>query len=158
MPTEEKVKYIVRNTTCVVRIGENYRVVYHTTFEIHATTVPTRTTSYSHLRDAFMRALQARMTQAKLNNTLTEEEAIVVGSSMRKLKSIFPNSSLKKHTPFDMLLTGPMPNRPQSLIFRDLGTIENDWVATELVLHYFEGDAPSPAVSPLSFLFALVED
>jgi hypothetical protein len=25
-------------------------------------------------------------------------------------------------------------------------------------LHYFEGDAPSPAVSPLSFLFALVED
>ncbi|KAF8349203.1 chalcone-flavanone isomerase-domain-containing protein [Amanita rubescens] len=128
MPTEEKVKYIVGNTTCVVRI------------------VPTRTTSYSHLRDAFMRALQARMTQAKLNNTLTEEEAIVVGSSMRKLKSIFPNSSLKKHTPFDMLLTGPMPNRPRSLIFRDLGTIENDWVATELVLHYFEGDAPSPAM------------
>lgn len=105
-----------------------------------------------------MRALQARVARAKLNDTLTEEEAIAVGPPMRKLKSIFPNSSLKKHTPFDMLLTGPIPNRPRSLIFRDLGTIDNDWVATELVLHYFEGDAPSPAVSPLSFLFALFED
>jgi hypothetical protein len=158
MPTEEKVKYIVRNTTCLVRIGENHPVVRQTTFEIHATTVPTRTTSYSHLRDAFMRALQARVARAKLNDTLTEEEAIAVGPPMRKLKSIFPNSSLKKHTPFDMLLTGPIPNRPRSLIFRDLGTIDNDWVATELVLHYFDGDAPSPAVSPLSFLFALFED
>ena len=95
-----------------------------------------------------MRALQARMAKAKLNGTLTEQEAIAIGSPMRKLKTLFPNTSLTKHTPFDILLSGPKPDRPRSLIFRDLGSIDNDWVATELVLHYFDGEAPSPAVSP----------
>ncbi|KAK2459688.1 hypothetical protein APHAL10511_008333 [Amanita phalloides] len=128
MSPEEKAKYIIRNTTCAIRI------------------VPTRTTSYSHLRDAFMRALQARIAKAKLEGTLTEEEAINAGSPMRKLKSLFPNASLAKHTPFDILLTGPVPGRPRTLVFRDLGVIESDWVAVELVSHYIEGDAPSPAL------------
>ncbi|KAF8636005.1 hypothetical protein AX15_000166 [Amanita polypyramis BW_CC] len=128
MSPEEKVKHIVNNTTCVVRI------------------VPTRSTSYSHLRDAFMRTLQERMGKAKLAGTLTEDEATAVGSPMRKLKTLFPNASLAKHTPFEILLAAPVPGRPRSLVFRDLGTIENDWVATELLLHYFEGNAPSPAL------------
>ena len=102
-----------------------------------------------------MRALQARMAKAKLNGTLTEQDAIAIGSPMRKLKTLFPNAPLEKHTPYDILLSGPKPNRPRSLIFSDLGAIENDWVATELVLHYFEGDAPSPAVSLLFLSFAV---
>ncbi|KAM6494013.1 Chalcone isomerase, partial [Amanita muscaria] len=132
MPAEEKVKHLVENTACVIRI------------------VPTRSTSFTHLRDAFIRALQSRMAKARMEGTLSEEDAIAAGSPMRTLKSIFPNSSLAKHTPFDIFLTPPTPGRQRCLVFRDMGSIEHDWVATELVLHYFEGDGPSP---PVSFSF-----
>ncbi|KAG6817601.1 hypothetical protein H0H87_006229 [Tephrocybe sp. NHM501043] len=85
-----------------------------------------------------MRALQARIALAKKNGTLSEEEAYAVGSPMRKLKSLFPNSPLEKHTPLDIFLSAPSPERPRTLVFRDLGAIESNWVATEFVLHYFE--------------------
>jgi len=125
---EEKIKYIVRNTACVIRI------------------VPTRSTSYTHLRDAFMRALQARLVKGKQEGTLTEDDAQSAASPMRKLKSLFPNSPLTKHTPLDVFLSPPTLGRPRALVFRDLGAIEHDWVATELVLNYFEGAVPSPAL------------
>ncbi|KAG6820768.1 hypothetical protein H0H93_012032 [Arthromyces matolae] len=126
MTVDEKIEQIVRNCACVIRI------------------VPVRTTSYTHLRDAFMRALQARMALGKKNGTLTEDEAQAVSSPMRKLKSLFPNSPLEKHSPLDIFLSEPSHERPRTLIFRDLGAIESDWVATEFVLHYFEGAGPSP--------------
>ncbi|KAG5636753.1 hypothetical protein H0H81_006972, partial [Sphagnurus paluster] len=91
-----------------------------------------------------MRALQARLALAKKDGTMSEEEAYAVGSPMRKLKSLFPNSPLEKHTPLDIFLSAPSPERPRNLVFRDLGAIESDWVATEFVLHYFEGAGPSP--------------
>lgn len=94
-----------------------------------------------------MRALQARMVLGRENGTLSEEEAQEVGSPMRKLKTLFPNSPLGKHTPLDIFLTPPTPGRPRALVFRDLGAIESDWVAIEFVLHYFEGAGPSPPVS-----------
>jgi len=97
-----------------------------------------------------MRALQARMVLAQQRGTLSDEEAQAAGSPMRKLKTLFPNSPLLKHIPLDIFLTPPIPGRPRALIFRDLGAVENDWVATEFVLHYFEGDGPSPPVSFLS--------
>ncbi|KAF8078289.1 chalcone-flavanone isomerase-domain-containing protein [Lyophyllum atratum] len=131
MSVDEKIEHIVRNTACVIRI------------------VPMRTTSYTHLRDAFMRALQARMALGKTDGTLSEEEAYAIGSPMRKLKSLFPNSPLQKGSPLDIFLSAPSPERPRTLVFRDLGAIESDWVATEFVLHYFEGAGPSPAVSSL---------
>lgn len=114
--------------------------------------VPTRSTSYTHLRDAFMRALQSRMALGKQNGTLTEEVAQEAASPMRKLKSLFPNSTLAKHTPLDIFLAPPVLGKPRALVVRDLGSIENDWVATEFVLHYFEGKGVSPPVSALYFL------
>jgi hypothetical protein len=93
-----------------------------------------------------MRALQLRMGLAKKNNTLSEEEAQEVSSPMRKLKTLFPNTPIEKHTPLDIYLPAPVPGRPRPLIFRDLGAIESDWVANELALHYLEG-ATSPPVS-----------
>lgn len=86
------------------------------------------------------------MALGKKNGTLLEEGAQEIGSPMRKLKSLFPNSPLTKHTPLDIYLSAPAPGRPRALVFRDLGAIENDWVATEFVLHYFEGAGPSPPV------------
>ena len=108
--------------------------------------VPTRSTSYTHLRDAFLRALQSRLSAAIKEGTISEDSVPSVSSSLRKLKGLFPSSSLAKHTPLDIYLSAPTPNRQRILLFRDLGSIEDDWVATEFVLHYFEGSGPSPRV------------
>ncbi|KAF8887976.1 chalcone-flavanone isomerase-domain-containing protein [Gymnopilus junonius] len=136
MPPEEKVVHIIRNTSCVIRI------------------VPTRSTSYTHLRDAFMRALQARLSRSIQDGAITEETAQAAASPLRTLKGLFPNSPLAKHTPLDIFLAAPIAGRPRPLVFRDLGSIENDWVATEFVLNYFGPEAPSPALknSVYSFL------
>lgn len=93
-----------------------------------------------------MRSLQSRLALAKKNGTMTEELEYAISSPMRKLRSIFPNSPLGKHTPFDIYLAAPVAGRPRALVFRDMGSIEDDWVATEFVLHYFEGEGPSPPV------------
>jgi hypothetical protein len=95
-----------------------------------------------------MRSLQQRLALGRKRGTLSEEEEQAVQTPLRKLKSIFPGTPLSKHTPLDILLTAPSsdPAQPRSLIFRDMGAVDNDWVATEFVLAYFEGDGPSPPV------------
>ena len=93
-----------------------------------------------------MRSLQARQHLAVQGGSLSPEEQLVVQSPINKLKSIFPNTPLNKHTPVDILLTPPFPTQPRTLIFRDLGVIQNDWVAQEFMLAYFAGEGNSPAV------------
>lgn len=122
---DEKIEYIVRNTACVLRI------------------IPTRSTSYGHLRDGFMRALQARLMLSKQRGSLPQDEETAIQSPLRKFKSMFPNTPLAKHVPLDILLTAPS-SQPRSLIVRDLGSVQSDWLATEFVLAYFEGNGLSP--------------
>lgn len=126
--SEEKIDHIVRNTTCVIRI------------------VPTRNTSYTHLRDGFVRALTARVQLEKSRGVLTPETEFAIQSPLRKLKTLFPNAALTKGTPLDVLITAPTGDnkQPRRLVFRDLGSIESDWVAEQFVLAYFEGDGISP--------------
>ena len=95
-----------------------------------------------------MRSLQTRLVLGRKRGTLSEEQEQAVQSPLRKLKSIFPATPLSKHTPLDIFLTAPSsdPERPRALIIRDMGSVEDDWVATEFVLAYFEGNGPSPAV------------
>ncbi|TFK57501.1 hypothetical protein OE88DRAFT_1651254 [Heliocybe sulcata] len=123
---EEKIEHIVQNTACVLRI------------------IPTRSTSYGHLRDGFMRALQGRMRLLQQQGSLTPAEEASAQPPLRQLKSIFPNTPLAKHSPLDVLLTAPEPAKPRTLVFRDLGVVQNDWVAKHFVLAYFAGDGLSP--------------
>ncbi|KAI6113912.1 chalcone-flavanone isomerase-domain-containing protein [Pisolithus croceorrhizus] len=127
---EEKIDHIVRNTTCVIRI------------------VPTRNTSYTHLRDGFMRALTARVQLEKSRGLLTPETEFAIQSPLRKLKTLFPNVALTKGTPLDVLVTAPTGDnkQPRRLVFRDLGSVESNWVAEQFVLAYFEGDGISPSL------------
>ncbi|KAA1468530.1 hypothetical protein DENSPDRAFT_472012 [Dentipellis sp. KUC8613] len=125
---DEKIEHIVRNTSCVLRI------------------IPTRATSFTHLRDAFIRSLQGRHKLARERGTLTPEEQMAVQSPISRLKTIFPNSPLAKHSPVDLLLTAPDTKQPRSLIVRDLGVVQDDWVGRELMLAYFEGNGNSPAL------------
>jgi hypothetical protein len=91
------------------------------------------------------------LSAAVKEGALLEEAATEVSSSLRKLKGLFPNSSLSKHTPLDIYLSAPLKDRQRALVFRDLGSVEDDWVATEFALHYFEGSGPSPPVSNVDF-------
>ncbi|KAH8835429.1 chalcone isomerase [Flagelloscypha sp. PMI_526] len=110
MSPEEKIQHIIDNTSCVLRI------------------VPTRPTSYSHLRDAFVRALQGRMLQGPIS----------------QLKSMFPNTNLNKHVPLDVFLTPPAQGKSRAIVIRDMGAVQNDWVSTQLFRYYFDGAGPSP--------------
>jgi hypothetical protein len=105
-----------------------------------------------------MRSLQARLLLGRQRGTLTVEEEQTVQSPLRKLKSIFPSTPLNKHTPLDILLTAPPsdPTQSRALIIRDMGSVENDWVATEFMLAYFEGNGPSPAVSLSDSIISLL--
>lgn len=62
---------------------------------------------------------------------LSPQEAEEVQSPLRKLKSVFPNSPLAKGAPLDILLSAPSkkPDEKRTLIIRDLGAVESDWVA-----------------------------
>ncbi|EKM60830.1 uncharacterized protein PHACADRAFT_155945 [Phanerochaete carnosa HHB-10118-sp] len=129
---EEKIEHIIRNSVCVLRIAVRVRLV------------PTRSTSFSHLRDGFMRALQARLVLAKQRNSITADEELAVQSPLRKFKSMFPGTPLPKGQALDILLAPPEFSQQRSLIVRDLGSVQSDWLAHEFFLAYFEGDGLSP--------------
>jgi len=130
---EEKIEHIVKNSACVLRI------------------IPTRSTSFSHLRDGFMRALQARMALSRQRGALTKEEELSVQSPLHKFKTMFPNTPLAKHTPLDILLAPVEPQQPRSLILRDLGSVQHDWLSHEFFLAYFEGNGISPPMKKAVF-------
>ncbi|KIL60819.1 hypothetical protein M378DRAFT_26336 [Amanita muscaria Koide BX008] len=65
----------------------------------------TRSTSFAHFCDAFIRAFQSRMAKVRMEGTLAEEDTRE--PPMRTLKNIFPNSSLARYTAFDAFLTPP---------------------------------------------------
>lgn len=135
MSPDDKIEHIVRNTACLLRI------------------VPTRSTSYTHLRDAFLRALQGRVALGQKQGTLSPDDAQAVAAPMRALKTLFPNSPLEKHASLDLYVPAPIPGQPRPIVFRDLGAVQNGWVATELMLYYFAGTGASPAVCPIFLSF-----
>ncbi|KIY51335.1 hypothetical protein FISHEDRAFT_37173, partial [Fistulina hepatica ATCC 64428] len=129
MTPEQKIEHVVDNTTCLIRI------------------VPVRTTNFTHLRDAFVRALYQRLSIAQKNQVMfSQEEIYNITTGISSVRTLFPNRTLEKGTPLDIVVTPPMPDNPRALIFRDLGAVMGSWVTTEFVLHYFSEDAPSPPV------------
>ncbi len=93
-----------------------------------------------------MRALQARLILCRQRGQLGEVEEAGTQSPLRKFKSMFPNTRIDKHTPLDILILAPEKNQPRTMIVRDLGSLQNNWVAQEFVLAYFEGKGLSPPV------------
>lgn len=95
-----------------------------------------------------MRALQGRLALAKKSETLTPQEQLEIQSPLRKFKSMFPNSKpLEKHQPLDILFLAPVDGEPRNVIVRDLGSVQSDWLARELLRAYFHEKGISPAVS-----------
>jgi len=126
-PFEEQIDYLIDNTTCILRI------------------IPTRSTSYTHLRDGFMRSLQAREAKCRTEGRLLPEDELALHSALLRFKSLFPNTSLQKHSSVDVILSPRSDiSGTRRLVIWDLGTIENDWVAKEFFKAYFAGDGISP--------------
>jgi len=72
-----------------------------------------------------------------------------VSGPINNLKSIFPNSALKKGHILDVILTPPShagTSNKRVLLFRDIGRIESNWLAREFFLAYLQGEI-SPPVS-----------
>lgn len=102
-----------------------------------------------------MRSLLGRMKLGHARGTINQQEEEDAQDPLRTLKSIFPGTPLAKHTPLDILITAPSEDstRPRAVIVRDLGSVENNWIAREIILAYFEGDGLSPAVRQLTIYF-----
>lgn len=62
----------------------------------YSSTVPTRNTDHSHLRDGFVRAMLARMKQATSAKTLSDEQAEKAGSDLDDFKGFFPSGKVSK--------------------------------------------------------------
>jgi hypothetical protein len=108
--------------------------------------VPTRNTTYGHLRDGFIRKLQARQRVAHQTGELSSEEQLKLQGPISQLRTAFPNTPMAKGTPLDLVLVPPDPKQPRALIIRDLGAVQNEWVAQELMLSFFDGKGTSVAV------------
>ena len=95
-----------------------------------------------------MRALQARLVLAKKSEILTPQDEHEIQSPLRGFKSMFPNSKpLEKRQPLDLLFLAPVAGEPRNVIVRDLGSVQNDWLARELLRAYFHKKGISPSVS-----------
>ncbi|CAG7845885.1 SubName: Full=Uncharacterized protein {ECO:0000313/EMBL:CCA77936.1} [Serendipita indica DSM 11827] len=125
---EEQIEHIVRNTTCALRI------------------VPVRSTSHTHLRDGFVRAVQSRITLARQQGLLTTEQEDALLQPVQTMKGLFPNVSLPKHQPLHVVLTSPNRNGTRTLYFPELGRVDDPWLANEFFLAYFAGKGISPAM------------
>lgn len=95
-----------------------------------------------------MRALQARLVLAKQSDALSPQDELEIQSSLRKFKSMFPNSKpLEKRQPLDLLFVAPAVGEPRNVIVRDLGSVQSDWLGRELLRAYFHEKGISPLVS-----------
>lgn len=112
--------------------------------------VPTRNTTYTHIRDGFVRTLQKRQWISQQAGELSSDEQLKLQAPIGQLKSAFPNAPLVKGAPLDLLLTPPDSKQPRALIIRDLGVIQNGWVAQELFLSFFDEQGNSAAVCLVS--------
>ena len=99
---------------------------------------PVRNTSFGHLRDGFVRALQKRVSLGLKSGNLTSDEANSVQSPISQFKSLFPNASVQKGNTLDLIITASPSSAPKgvtdgsrerSLIVRDMGSVKSNWVA-----------------------------
>ncbi|KAL7421407.1 Altered inheritance of mitochondria protein 18 mitochondrial [Cryptotrichosporon argae] len=105
--------------------------------------VPVRSTDFAHLRDGFTRALLARQKLARARGELSEADDERLATSMQALKAAFPAGSVPKGKA--LLLVSSNGSLQISYEGRTLGTVDDAWVACELVMAYF---ADKDVISP----------
>jgi len=128
LPFEEKMDQIIQTSSCAIRI------------------VPVRSTSYTHLRDAFIRALRLRITKSKQMGEVSLDEEDALEESLQTLRGIFPITALEKHSSLVIYSVPQAPLKQRSLILDGLGEVRNDWMAVNFFKTYLTGKGVSPAL------------
>ncbi|RXK37137.1 hypothetical protein M231_05588 [Tremella mesenterica] len=105
--------------------------------------VPVRNTDFGHLRDGFTRALTARQKLARKSGQLTDADEDRVAVSMHQFKTIFPAGSVPKGK--SLVLYRSPSGLTLEYEGRALGTVNDSWVGTEMMLAYF---ADKDVISP----------
>ncbi|GAA5850242.1 hypothetical protein JCM8547_001057 [Rhodosporidiobolus lusitaniae] len=112
--------------------------------------VPLRNTSLGHLRDAFTRALLARMKVPRVAETMTPETTEQTGAALIEFKSFFPTKSLHKGSPLELYYSAVsrtvqvQAKNDKTGAPETLGTLRNALLAKELMVSYFSNTtAPS---------------
>src|SRR5258708_8458146 len=82
LPFEEKVDQVIQTSSCAIRIGKwvplRKLCIRLSSVVAHCSnSVPVRSTSYTHIRDAFIRALRLRITKSKQMAGLSLDDADV---------------------------------------------------------------------------------
>lgn len=106
---------------------------YDTTIRI----VPVKNTDHSHLRDGFVRAMLARLKAATAAKTISDEEAEAAGLSIELFRGFFPTGKVPRGK--SLLLIRRGSDGALLLEYEDklLGTLDNKFLAKELMLAYF---------------------
>jgi len=128
LPFEEKIDHVIHSSSCAIRI------------------VPVRSTSYTHLRDAFIRALRLRITKSRQIGQISLDEEDALEESLQKLKGVFPIATLEKHSSLVIYSVPQAGLSQRSLILDGLGEVRNNWMAVNFFKTYFTGDGVSPAL------------
>ncbi|CEL52209.1 hypothetical protein RSOLAG1IB_00748 [Rhizoctonia solani AG-1 IB] len=124
---EQCINLLIQTTSCALRI------------------VPTRATSYTHLRDGFIKTIQARQALRRKDGSLTTEQEEALHTPVQQFKGFFPTATMKKHQPLHVFLSSPEV-KPRGLRLYQLGTVRDDWLATEFFLAYFHGTISPPLI------------
>lgn len=112
-------------------------------YDLAVTVVPLRSTTLSHLRDAFSRALVQRLKRPEVAAALTLEETEEASQSLNELRSLFPPKNISKGSPLVIHFSGsdnsirfslPDPNNPSSPE-EVLGTLTNPTLTRQLFIH-----------------------
>ncbi|GAA5887692.1 hypothetical protein JCM6882_001499 [Rhodosporidiobolus microsporus] len=109
--------------------------------------VPLRNTSLLHLRDAFTRALVARMKIPRVVEQFTEQMNEATGAALVEFKTFFPSRSLNKGSPLELYYSAvdrsvlfqlKDPKTPEPEL---LGTLREPLLSKELMVSYFSDSA-----------------
>ncbi|KAJ8660300.1 hypothetical protein O0I10_003757 [Lichtheimia ornata] len=106
--------------------------------------VPARGTNMQHLRDGFTRSLLQRMRDQ--SHDMSEEKEREVMKAIQEFKSQFPLSNVKKGTEFVFTKTrdGGLKMEYEG---KDLGTVNNAWLAKNFVMGYLNPTTPASEVA-----------
>ncbi|KAG9014027.1 hypothetical protein FRB94_000224 [Tulasnella sp. JGI-2019a] len=127
LPVDRRIDWLIENRAVAIRL------------------VPTRNTSFHHLRDAYVRSLHGRLRLAQ-KGTLTDEAEAEIETAVQAFKGFFTSANLIKNTPFYVLLASP-DDKPRAVVLPTLqGYLRHTWTGVELMRAYFQEAAPSPAM------------
>lgn len=133
---------LLQASDCAIRIGTS-GLPYS-----QLIAVPVRGTDLAHLRDGWVRAIQARQKLARKSASITTEQDEDVTQAVQTLKALFPARSVPKGSA--LILERSKNGELRILVDGELlGTMRHEWMSRELFAAYFaDENTISAKVSP----------